>query len=266
MMRKEHFRLSACSPAMRPLVLSTPRARDIRVPNRCPSFLGHAMKARVAQCCLFVGICLTAVAAISWYATQATSGGPDDDHDAQGASATAAPAESTQLPIVDAAQLQVGDACFVKVKRGDAQDDGYGVVIAVNDRWLVLGSQIREGRYREAGLLSKMPLVGRFFREPAPSKYDVNYWIPIEVAVVQQRTTSNWSGPELFKLDALHADCTCHVIFSADRATVSQIQGSIVTATKDEVTIACQNGGNHQKVPVADLLALAVIGPPREIR
>ena len=223
------------------------------------------MKVRIAQSCLFLGLCLTAVAAVSWRASQATSSGSEGGHEAAESSTTAAPAEGTQLPVVNAAQLRVGDACFVKVMRGNAQEDGYGVVIAVNDRWLVLGSQLREGKPQEAGLLSKMPLVGKFFREPPGSKYDVNYWIPNEVAVVQQRMTSNWGGPELFNLSAMHADSTCRVIFSADRTTVSQIQGRIVTCTKDEVTIACLDGGDHRKVPVADLLVLAVIGPPREI-
>ncbi|HEY2841158.1 MAG TPA: hypothetical protein VGJ26_18525 [Pirellulales bacterium] len=107
---------------------------------------------------------------------------------AQEPASPAPPPQPVVLAEANAEEFIVGDWYKIRAKRRGHSASFEGSLVKVNDQWIALRI-IREGRHEFAvPVASKLPFVGRLFRNVGIGRSDETLWIPREAATVEERT------------------------------------------------------------------------------
>jgi hypothetical protein len=83
----------------------------------------------------------------------------------------------------------IGDWYKIRAKRRGASAQCSGTLVKANEQWIVLRT-ISEGRNEFAvPVVSKVPVVGRLFKNVGIGRIDENTWIPRDAAAIEEQTT-----------------------------------------------------------------------------
>jgi hypothetical protein len=91
------------------------------------------------------------------------------------------------VPTTDIRHLEIGDGYTISIERGGVKKQFNGTLVKATDRWLVLMT-VLEGRHESAvPVVSKVPGIGRLFRNVGIGRMNEYVWLPREAATVQGR-------------------------------------------------------------------------------
>ena len=77
------------------------------------------------------------------------------------------------------------------VQRGEVSKQVGGVLVKTTDRWIVLFTNVEGRTEREVPVLSKVPYMGRMFRNVGIGRATNYHWLPREATTIRGRTVGD---------------------------------------------------------------------------
>ncbi|HEX3726176.1 MAG TPA: hypothetical protein VHV08_08030 [Pirellulales bacterium] len=161
--------------------------------------------------------------------------------------------DANQARMLDT-KLNVGDSYTLRAQRHGASQQFQGVLVLVNDRWIVLRYISKEHGVQSVPLLSKLPLVGHHFQHPSTPRTDEFLWIPREAATVEERlaaTEPASAPPSVGTAPTLHTLCAVEL---AVGEKVVRHSGGMEALTDEKLTLSVKKTVNvHDPLPALGL-------------
>jgi len=134
--------------------------------------------------------------------------------------------------------LVIGDSYWLRVDWGGVQQDAYGDLMKVTDGWIVVRS-LSEGR-NEVGVpvASKLPYVGRLFKNVGIGQTNEYTWVPREAATIRGRLRAakpTSEEPPLGDEPSLHTNCS--VSFVGPDQKLAEHEGRLEAITNDRLSL-----------------------------
>ena len=240
-------RLLVCSFAKRPLVLSAPGARVIRLPASAAVLRACVAVARLHQLQLPERLQivnshrLTFWLLIAFCALACVL--PDDDVAADEAA-------------VRPSDLKLGDGCVVHVSRNGVHQKYQGSVTKLNDRWLVLTHRIEGRSERRVPVLSSIPLLGRYIYRTGIARAERSVWIPVDMAVVQERVAGRSGAPGAPDGEVPRPGENYYVEYLNNNEMISTGWMKLEAVSDTTLTLSDRQSGDRREINVQQVFGL----------